>query len=197
MTYGGDIMTRNVLIISVLITLLNSCATYLGGDYRYGKLSEDLPPLNVTKIVEQTEEGENTTSYSYWVEKIQEDYPNLDKEHTYQIYLTPRNDSEYTNWAFTATMFTLGLVPLYTQERFSVEVSIRRDEEEEVFSTTLKGRLHIFYGWLPAIISQFFPENNPVSIDEGSGIQGAVNRIMRYKTLYALTKILQEEPWTE
>jgi len=69
-------------------------------------------------------------------------------------------------------IFTLGLVPTYSQRPADVDVEVSRGGSV-VWQKTYHSRIDVWYGWLPLLVADRFPGPDQVSVDEGSGLEGA------------------------
>ncbi len=90
------------------------------------------------------------------------------------------------------TMGTLGIFPCYNNYKGTVNATLVT-KGVPILKTEITFRLHVFYGWLALGLSSLIPEDNQVGINEGSGIQGAMNGLVRSRLSKRIQKLIEEK----
>jgi hypothetical protein len=158
---------RSLKIMKNFLTLIfviscSSCATYLRGDLESKNLAKEGVKINFSKQTGSKKYGTaNTINSKYDVEV---DYRTGGIGETPATYLT---------------LFTLGLIPSYSTNKFDVEYVIRRGGRI-VDSGQLDSRFHTFYGWFAILLAD--GDNNPsedlMNFHEGDSIRNQMEKTL-------------------
>lgn len=164
------------------------CATYVSGDLNTDNLSSVDFPFEQVFISET-----NTIDPD---QKIFNEYGRPDQKNETAIskleldYIIP---SDYDGGICSlVTMGTLGIFPCYNNYKGIVKATLVT-KGVPILKTEITFRLHVFYGWLALGLFSLIPEENQVGINEGSGIQGAMNGLVRSRLSKRIQKLIEEK----
>jgi len=152
---------KNLLIL-ILVASCSSCATYLRGDLESKKIAK---------------EG---VKISFWKQNGSKKYGTVNtKNCQYDVEVDYKTGGIGGAPATYLTLFTLGLIPLYSTNNGDIDYVISHGSKI-VDSGRLDSRFHTFYGWFA--ISLVDGENNPsenlMNYNEGSSIRNQMKKTL-------------------
>ncbi len=176
------------LFLPILLISFASCNGYVSGDLHSSNISAKEFPLTNVEIIEEN----NPSQYEAMI-YVEEAHGQTKNTKTEKLKLRYDLPDEYDGGICSIiTLVTFGISPCYTNFKGTVNVQFSK-ENIEVLNTQVVFRYHVFYGWLPIIIMSYLSADNQYSINEGSGISGAMNSIVRTRLLFRIQKLMDEK----
>jgi hypothetical protein len=181
---------NNLKKISIVVVFLifSNCLAYAREDFEKDKLSDKPLPIKISKIINK---GQNLLTDDMIYKNIE--LVNNDIENSYVLEIDYKIPEDYEDSAgIVLTILTFGTVPYMVTKAGSLDVKIF-NSKHILLHRNLKIELLFAYGWIPIFFNSYFPSENIIPVNEGSGLKGAFLYTISERLGARISKILEEQ----